>query len=183
MARARSPGLPGGTISAAPPATALNAGMPEAMTAQRAAIASIKTRPKLSPPRLGATMIDASPSKRRFSASSTRPAYSTFTSGSWSPSGRSAPMTVSVAPGWFDRTSGEAAFRIERPLRGSSLPRKATRPGTFGIGCPYESISRPLGMTVTGPNDRGPRAASVLTAVNTASWNHRRRNQRGGPAR
>ena len=127
--------------------------------------ASVRTMPKLSPPSEGAQSRSASPSRRHFSSSVTRPATSTpsASSSSGATSSSVAPATVRRASTPAPRSASKARSSTGRPLRPSARPmnrissrscgraelgRAAPRSTPFGhdpVAPAVEAARRPLG--------------------------------------
>ena len=105
--------------------------MSEATTGVEEANASVSTIPKLSPPSEGAQRMSASPSRRHFSSSVTRPATCTpsGSSSSGATSSSVAPATVSRASTPAVRSASKARSSTGRPLRASARPTNRSSSG------------------------------------------------------
>jgi hypothetical protein len=123
--------------------------MREATTGVDEANASVSTMPKLSPPSEGAQSRSASPSRRHFSSSVTRPATTTpsVSRSSGATSSSVAPATVSRASTPAPRSASNARSSTGSPLRPSARPTNRIWSCSWGrsaLGC-AALRSTPLG--------------------------------------
>ena len=152
--------------------------------------------PKLSPPRDGAQSRSASPSRRHFSSSVTRPAISTpsVSSSSGSTSSSVAPATVRRASTPAPRSASKARSRTGRPLRPSARPtkricellvgRERAGPGGAQVDAVRDDPVAAAVVAAGGPLGRlGDGDAGVQLGVDAACADHVGRDRVGQPAR